>query len=76
MNVFPEGVKVNHYITDTNNWFIRTNIMRGGLRLFQRREVEFTKDNDFDTENAKAKATERYSVTCADPRALYGSAPA
>jgi len=76
MNVFPEGIKVNHYLTDTNNWFIRTDIKRGGLKLFQRRALEFTQDNDFDTENAKAKCTERYSVTAGDPRALYGSSPA
>lgn len=73
MNVFPEGIKVNHYLDSSTRWFVRTSITRGGLCLFQRRELEFTQDNDFDTENAKAKTTERYSVTCADWRALYGS---
>jgi len=76
MGVFPKGVKVNHYLTDANNWFIRTNVTRGGLTLYNRRPVEFAQDNDFDTENLKAKSTMRFSVTCADPRALYGSAPA
>ena len=48
-------------------------IGRHGLKLFQRRPVKFEKDNDFDTSNAKAKATERYSVGWSDWRALFGS---
>lgn len=76
MQIFPEGVKVNHYLNDANNWFIRTDIKRGGLTLLERRAVDFTQDNDFDTENLKAKSTCRFSVTNADPRSLYGSAPA
>lgn len=74
--VFPEGIKVNNYLTDTNNWFVRTDIKDGGLICFERRKISFSKDNDFDTGNAKAKATERYSFTCGDKRAIYGSAPA
>lgn len=73
MSVFPGGAKVNHYLSSTTAWFVRTSISRGGLCLFQRRPLEFTQDNDFDTENLKAKTTERYSVTCADWRAIYGS---
>lgn len=68
-------VKTNHYLTDTNNWFLRTNV-QNGLKCFQRRGMEFGVDNDFDTENAKYKATERYSFGWTDPRAIYGSAPA
>jgi len=74
--IFPDGVKVNNYFDDTNNWFVRTDIKEAGMILFMRRAIEFTKDNDFDTENAKAKATERYSFTVGDKRALYGSLPA
>jgi hypothetical protein len=74
--IFPNGVKVNNYFDDTNNWFVRTDIKDGGLILFKRRAIEFTKDNDFDTENAKAKATERYVPTIGDKRAVYGSEPA
>lgn len=74
--IFPNGVKVNNYFDDTNNWFVRTDIKDAGLILFMRRAIEFTKDNDFDTENAKAKATERYIFTVGDKRAIYGSAPA
>ena len=76
LGVLPQGVKANHYFTDTNNWFVRTNIPNAGMCMFERREIDFTQDNDFDTDNAKAKSTERYSFTVGDFRALYGSAPA
>ena len=72
MGKFPGGVKVNHYFTDTDAWFIRTNV-QDGLKTFQRRGMEFGIDNDFDTENAKYKATERYSFGWTDPRGIYGS---
>jgi hypothetical protein len=65
-------VVANHYLTDTDAWFIRTNV-QNGLKCFQRREMEFGVDNDFDTENAKYKASERYSFGWTDPRAVYGS---
>jgi len=76
MGLLPGGIKVNNYFTDTNNWFIRTNVPSGGMCKFSRRAMRFEKDNDFDTGNAKAKATYRNSYTVADPRALYGSLPA
>ena len=69
------SVQVNHYFTDTNAWFIRTNV-KNGLKCFQRREMAFGIDNDFDTENAKYKASERYSFGWTDPRSIYGSAGA
>lgn len=75
LNMFPEGVKVNHFLTDADAWFIRTDAPNG-LTLFQRRELEFTKDNEFGTENALAKATERYSLQIGDWREWYGSAGA
>lgn len=68
----PGGIKVNHYFSDTDAWFIRTNAPRG-MMMYQRRPIEFTQDNDFDTENAKAKNTERYSFGWTDWRGLYGS---
>lgn len=76
MGLLPGGIKVNNYFTDTNNWFIRTNVPAAGMCKFTRRPVRFEKDNDFDTGNAKAKATYRNSYTVGDPRALYGSLPA
>src|SRR3972149_2123303 len=61
------GVKpvVNHYLTDTDAWFIKTDCPNG-LTMFERRALDFSKDNDFDTENAKAKATMRFSVGWTD----------
>jgi len=75
-NALPGGIKVNHYFNDANNWFVRANVPSSGLCYFDRRSVDFTKDNDFNTDNAKAKSTVRFSVTNGDPRALWGSAPA
>ena len=76
MGMLPGGVKVNHYLTDTNNWFVRTNVTNSGMCMFIRRAINFQKDNDFDTGNAKSKATERYSFTVGDFRSLFGSLPA
>ena len=72
---FPKGVAVNHYLTDTNNWFIRTNCP-DGLKYMERRADAFGSENDFDTENAKFKATFRGSFGWSDPRTIFGSAPA
>jgi phage major head subunit gpT-like protein len=74
-NALPGGIVVNQYLTDSDAWFIRTNAPRGMI-YWQRRAYEFKQDNDFDTENAKAKFTERYAVGWTDPRGLYGSAGA
>lgn len=74
MGIIPEVV-VNHYLTDADAWFIRTNV-KNGPKYFERRGDEFGVDNDFDTENAKYKATARYSFGWTDPRAIYGSAGA
>lgn len=73
MGMFPEGAKVNHYLTDTDAWFVRTNAPNG-LKVFQRISPEFAQDNDFDTSNLKYKGYERYSFGWTDPRGLYGSA--
>lgn len=67
-------VVVNHWLTDTDAWFIRTD--QEGLAYVERKGMSFGQDNDFDTENAKFKAAERYSFTVFDPRSLYGSAGA
>ena len=75
MGKIPGGTHVNHYFTDTNAWFLRTNAP-DGLKHFTRRGAEFTIDNDFETENAKYKATERYSFGWTDWRGVYGTAGA
>lgn len=63
---------VNHYLTDTDAWFIKTDAPNG-MTMFERRALAFMQDNDFDTGNAKAKATMRFSVGWSDPRGVYGS---
>lgn len=73
MGKFPDGIKVNHYFSSTTAWFLRTNVP-DGMKYFERRPDAFTEDNDFDTENAKFKATARYSFGATDPRALFGTA--
>jgi len=74
-NALPGGIKVNHYLTDTDAFFIRTNAM-DGMKMYQRDSFDLKRDNDFDTDNAKAKTYDRYSVGWSDPRGLYGSAGA
>ena len=71
MGIVPEVV-TNHYLTDADAWFIRTNVPHG-LKYFERRADNFEMDNDFDTENAKFKATSRYSFGWTDARGIYGS---
>ena len=66
------NVTINHYLTDADAWFIRTNV-KDGLKYFERRGDQFEMDNDFDTENAKFKATARYSFGWSDPRSIYAS---
>lgn len=69
------NVITNHYLTDTDAWFILTSV-KDGVKYFERRGDQFEMDNDFDTENAKYKATARYSFGWSDPRGVYGSAGA
>ena len=75
LGMFPGGIVVSHYLTDEDAWFIRTNA-KHGMKYFERRKDEFDQDNDFDTENAKYKATARYSFGNTEPRALFGTAGA
>src|SRR3990167_958281 len=73
MSKIPGGYHVNHYLTDADAWFLRTNLPEDGMKHYQRRPLRFAVDNDFDTENAKFKADERYVFGWTDPRALFGS---
>ena len=74
LGLVPEVV-VNHYLTDTDAWFLRTNV-KNGMKHFERWADRFEMDNDFDTENAKFKAISRYSFGWTDPRGMYASAGA
>jgi len=71
-NAFPEGIKMNHYLTSPHAWFIRTNCPEG-MQMFWRDRPMFDQDNDFDTKNAKASAYMRLSVGASDPLGLFGS---
>jgi len=72
MGKYPKGIKLNHYFTSTTAWFLRTNAP-DGMKYFTRRDDSFTEDNDWDTENAKFKATSRYSFGNTDWRGVYGT---
>jgi len=72
MGVLPGGIALNHYLTSASAWFIKTNVPKG-LRMFQRRDLGMENDTEFDTENMKFKASERYSVGFTDWRGVYGS---
>jgi hypothetical protein len=63
---------VNHYLTDADQWFIKTDAPNG-MTMFERRAMSFQTDNDHDTGNARAKATMRFSVGWSDPHSIYGS---
>jgi hypothetical protein len=65
-------VTVNQYLTSTSAYFLQTDT-QDGLKYFERRGDAFDMDNDFDTENAKFKATSRYSFGWTDPRCIYGT---
>jgi len=71
---FPGGVHINHFFTDPDAWFIRTDIAKNtGLRWFDRVGTEFAMDNDFHTTNALYRARFRCSAGITDKRAIYGS---
>ena len=74
LGAIPEIV-INNYLTDTDQWFIRTNAP-DSLCWFDREPVQFTKDEDFDTDNAKAKGYMRFIPFWGDWRGLYSSAGA
>ena len=68
----PQGYVVNTFFSDSNAWFIGTN-MQTGLSYFNRSPVKLDHDNEFDTKNGKYSARERYSFGWSDPRTLWGS---
>lgn len=72
MNALPKGFMVNHYLSDPDAWFIKTN-QPEGLKLYQREGVQFAQDNDGDTMNAKMKTWERYRFGISDWRGAYGN---
>lgn len=69
---FPGGMHVNHRFTDTDGWFIRTDVTNGP-KYFERVGLSIKEEGDFTTGNLRIKARERYSFGVTDPRSLYGS---
>ena len=68
----PDGYCVNHFLTDTNAWFLLTDVPNG-LKHFVRTPMSTGMDGDFDTGNVRYKARERYSFGVSDPLGIFGS---
>ena len=68
----PGGYSVNHFLTDTNAWFLTTDVPNG-LKHFVRTPLQNSMDGDFDTGNVRYKARERYSFGWSDPLGIFGS---
>ena len=72
MGAIPQGYTVNHFLTDTDAWFLKTDVPNG-LKHFVRTPMQTSMDGDFDTGNARYKARERYSFGWSDPLGMWGS---
>ena len=72
LGVIPSGYSVNHYLTDTNAFYLLTDIPNG-MKHFVRTPLETGMDGDFDTGNVRYRARERYSYGVSDPLGIYGS---
>jgi len=71
----PEGYAINHFLTDTNGWFLTTDVPNG-MKHFVRVPLQQSMDGDFDTGNVRYKSRERYSFGWSDPLGMFGSAGA
>jgi hypothetical protein len=72
MGSIPEGYTVNHFLTDTNAWFLTTDVPNG-MKHFVRTPLANSMDGDFDTGNVRYKSRERYSFGWSDPLGMFGS---
>jgi hypothetical protein len=72
MGMIPEGYAVNHFLTDTDAWFVLTDCP-DGMKHFVRTPISTNMEGDFDTGNVRFKARERYSFGWSNPRGIYGS---
>jgi hypothetical protein len=72
MGMIPEGAVVNHFLTDTDAFFIKTDAPNG-FKYFNRAAIKTAMEGDFDTGNMRFKARERYSFGVSDWRAVFGS---
>ena len=72
MGMVPQGFTVNHYLTDTDAFFIKTDAPNV-FKMFERSPIRTSMEADFDTGNVRYKARERYSFGFSDPRCVFGS---
>jgi hypothetical protein len=72
LGMIPQGYVVNHYLTDTDAWFIKTDVPNG-LKHFVRAPIKTAMEGDFDSGNVRYKARERYSFGWSDWRGIFGS---
>ena len=72
MGMLPDGYVVNHFLTDTDAFFIKTDAPNG-FKHFVRTPMQTAMEGDFDTGNVRYKARERYSFGVSDPRCVFGS---
>jgi hypothetical protein len=75
MGSIPEGYTVNHYLTDNDAWFIKTDVPNG-MKHFSRVAMQTAMEGDFDSGNVRYKSRERYSFGVSDPLGMYGSSGA
>ena len=68
----PEGYTINHFLTDTNGWYLTTDVPNG-MKHFVRTPLQNSMDGDFDTGNVRYKSRERYSFGWSDPLGIFGS---
>ena len=73
--MIPQGYVVNHYLTDSDAFFIITDVPNG-LKYFERSPIRTSMEGDFETGNVRYKARERYSFGWSDPRGIFGSSGA
>ncbi len=71
MGMVPQGYRVNNYLTDTDAFFIITDVPNG-MKMFTRAPLTTAMEGDFDTGNVRYKARERYSFGVSDPRGIFG----
>jgi len=71
MGMVPQGYRVNNFLTDTDSWYIITDVPNG-MKLFQRAALKTAMEGDFDTGNVRYKARERYSFGVSDYRGIFG----
>ena len=71
MGMVPQGYRVNNFLTDTDSWYLITDVPNG-MKMFQRAALKTAMEGDFDTGNVRYKARERYSFGVSDFRGIFG----